>query len=178
MLPEKGPELNKEEAKKGYTRRQKLWIKRAYEEVLGTSACVFPVWNDEEYVYCGEGKVEIHHIKPRGWCIRVLNIDPNVPHNGAPLCAQHHRLGQKDLPLTRKDQDVIHLDSAWANRRYSGSREQTSYEKVSEQRTRLCGDSVPYWYELWDQYLAELAEDVIDTYILRNPDAKWPARRG
>lgn len=165
-----------EERKRGFARAQRSWIKRAYEAVLGTSACVFPVWNGEEYVYCGEKKVEIHHIKPRGWCIRVLNIDPNVPQNGAPLCAEHHRLGQRDKPLTRKEQDVIHLDAAWANRNYSGTDHPTSYGRAFEQRFGLCSKGVPYWYELWDQYLAELAEDIIATYALRNPDDKWPSR--
>ena len=177
LSPNKEQEQKVEVRKKGFTRAQRSWVKRAYEEVLGTTTCVFPVWNGEEYVYCGENKVEIHHIKPRGWCIRILKIDPNTPFNAAPLCAEHHRLGQKNKPLTRRDQDVIHLDAAWANRSYSGAGDSTSYDRAFKQRFQLCGEGVAYWYELWDQYLSELAEDVIGTYILKNPVDKWPARK-
>lgn len=173
----KEQEQKVEVRKKGFTAAQRSWIKRAYEAVLGTATCVFPVWNGEEYIYCGENKVEVHHIKPRGWCIRVLNIDPNVPANAAPLCAQHHRIGQKNKPLTRRDQEVVHLDTAWANRHYSGTSHSTSYDRAFEQRFQLCDKGVPYWYELWDQYLSELAEDVIGEYILKNPLDKWPVRR-
>jgi len=166
-----------EAAKNGFTRAQRKWVKEAYETILGSVFCVFPVWNGEEYVYCGDENVEIHHVQPRGWCIRVLKVDPNIPENAAPLCPEHHRIGQRDRPLTREEQEVIHLDSAYANRNYRKNRKPTSYDRMKDQRYRLCSDNIPYWYELWDIYLAELAEDVISEFKQSFPDHTWPGRR-
>lgn len=166
-----------EAAKYGFTRAQRRWVKEAYESILGSIFCIFPVWNGEEYEFCGKIDVEIHHVQPRGWCIRVLKINPNIPENAAPLCPEHHRIGQRNKPLTRMDQEVIHLDSASANRKYKKDIKPTSYDRVKDQRYRLCGENVPYWYELWDQYLTDLAEEVISEFKQRNPDYSWPERR-
>lgn len=168
--------VNIETARNGFTRGQKKWIREAYEGVLGSVFCIFPVWNGEEYVYCGKEHVEVHHIKPRGWCIRVLKIDPNIPENAAPICLEHHRLGQRNKPLTRKDQNVIHLDSAYANRNYKGPQKPTSYDKIAKQREQLCGVALPYWYDLWDKYLAELAKDIIDEFRQKFPGHRWPEK--
>ncbi len=165
-----------ESAKNGFTRRQRKWVRNAYESMFGSLFCVFPVWNGEEYVYCGREHVEVHHIKPRGWCIRVLKIDPNIPENAAPVCPEHHRLGQRHKPLTRKDQEVIHLDAAYANRNYDKGIKPSSYDKIKDQRFRLCGEVTPYWYELWDSYLLELAEDIIGEFKRRYPHLCWPER--
>lgn len=172
----------KPERKKGFTTRQRRWIERAFKEVLGFEGCVFPVWIEEsgEYEYCGkinQRKTEKHHVKPRGWCIRVLDIDPNVPTNGVPLCSEHHRVGQRDKPLTREDQNVIHLDSAWALNNYKGKVKPTSFDRVFDLRKRLTGEMVKYWCDRWDQYLTELVEDVFECYSLVKPDDPWPKRK-
>ena len=166
------------EKKIGFTGRQREFIRRAYEEVLGFAGCVFPVWDETEgeYRYCRERKVEIHHIKPRGWCIRVLQIDPNVPENGAPLCAEHHRVGQRDKPITRKDQDVIHLDAVFALRYYKGTQKPTTFDRVFDQRKRLTDKLTKYWFDLWDTYLSELASDVMALYAQHHPQDNWPKR--
>ena len=165
------------EKKVGFTQRQREFIKSAYEEVLGFAGCVFPVWDEQmgEYRYCQVEETEAHHIKPRGWCIRVLHINPNVPDNAAPICASHHRVGQRNKPLTREDQDCIHLDSAWALRKYKGTEKPTTFNKVFDQRKKLTDVQVKYWFDLWDIYLLELAEDVMGEYLRNNT---WPIRKG
>ena len=156
------------EKKVGFTGRQREFIKQAYREVLGFDGCVFPVWDEDEgeYRYCKSlVKINIHHIKPRGYCIKVLEINPNVPTNGIPICVFHHIIGNQSLPMTREFQEVLHLDSAYAQKNYKGSKRPTTFDRVNDQRRRLSDAGCIYWWDRWDQYLAELAEDVMETYL-------------
>ena len=164
------------EKKVGFTSGQREFVKRAYREVLGFDGCVFPIWDEDEgeYRYCKALKTEIHHLKPRGWCIRVLDVDPNVPFNAAPLCAEHHRVGQKDKPITREAQEVIHLDAVFALRHYQGTEKPTSFDRVFDQRKRLTDKLTRYWFWLWDIYLQDLADEVMGEYL---QDHEWPKRR-
>ncbi len=107
--------------------------------------------------------------------MRVLAIDPNVPANGAPLCEEHHAGGQVERPPTEADQEVIHLDMAIAKRRKMAA--DSVVEQIAALRAELCGDGEVYWYDRWDSYLLELAEDVVGEYSRRFPEHAWPKRR-
>ena len=165
------------EKKVGFTGGQREFVKRAYREVLGFAGCVFPIWNEVEgeYRYCKSlVKINIHHIKPRGHCIRVLHIDPNVPENASVLCQEHHTDGQKNKPITREDQECIHIDSAWATKNYKGKTKPTTFDRVADQRKRLTDEQKIYWATRWDTYFSELAADVMQEFMRRHPENLWP----
>ena len=165
------------EKKVGFTSGQREFVKRAYQEVLGFAGCVFPVWEEGEgeYRYCKSlVKINIHHIKPRGYCIKVLKINPNVAPNGIPICVFHHIIGNQSLPMTREFQEVLHLDSAYAKKNYNGKIRPTTFDRVNEQRRKLSDVGRKYWWDLWDQYLSELAEDVMGEYLKHND---WPKKQ-
>lgn len=181
ILPEafNSPERRKREIKYGLTQRQKEWIKEAYFESMGEVSCIFPITNKKtgEVSMCGVKKVEIHHIVPQGWCKRVLEIDPNFPENTAPLCAEHHRLGQKDRPLDREHQECVHIDTAWANKNYRGKEHPNSYDDVFKQRKNLTDKEIKYWFPKWDEYFLGIAGEVMSTFKERYPDYPFPERK-
>ena len=168
-------EANRSE-KTGFTKRQKDWIKRAYIEYFGELFCVFPVWEKDKFTLCRTPKIEIHHVIPQGFAKRVLSEIPDRPSNAVPICPMHHRKGDRSKPLTREDQDVIHLDNLWADRNYKGKNKPTSYDLVFQQRRKLTLLGVEYWVNSWDSYLLEVAELVSHEYSTLNPQDKWPSR--
>jgi hypothetical protein len=180
QLPEiyRSPERRNREIKYGLTVQQKYWIKEAYAEIMGEVMCVFPVVDRKtgETRMCGESKVEIHHIVPQGWCKRILGIDPNFPENTAPLCAEHHRVGQKDRPLDREHQDCVHVDAAWAQKNYGGKEHPTSYDKVFEQRKKLTDKEIEYWNPKWDEYFLGISIEVMKQFKEKYPDYPFPER--
>lgn len=167
--------------KTGLTHLQKDWIKRAWKEYWGEVQCIFPKFVSLEFegVYddCNGQPCELHHVEPQGYSKRVLNRNPDRPENIVPLCKKHHRLGDPSKPMTRAMQEVIHLDSMWANKNYKGKIKPTSYDKVNEQRKKITDRGEKYWYSLWDSYLQIMATEVVDWYVYNFPEDEWPIRK-
>lgn len=174
------------ERKTGLTSNQKAYLREMWAEYLpsGIAVCIFPKFvvenldtNPEDiYMDCLTEPIELHHIVPQGYCKRVLNQNPDVPWNVAPICAEHHRIGQKDKPLTRAMQECIHIDAAWATKSYRGKTKPTSFDKVFEQRKKITDRGEKYWFDLWDEYLLGEALAAYTQFVERHPDYEWPER--
>lgn len=168
------------EKKTGLTHRQKEWIRKAWTEYWGDVQCIFPKFVSLEFegVYddCNGQPCELHHIEPQGYSKRVLNQNPDRPENVVPLCAEHHRVGQPDKPLTREMQECIHIDAAAAKKAYRGTAKPTSFDRLMAQRKRITDRGEKYWYPLWDEYLKLMAQEVVEAYQHNHPEDTWPER--
>lgn len=158
---------------------QKQWLRNAWTDSYNDVYCIFPLLTQNSVVFneCNLDKIEWHHIQPQGYCKRVLHIDPDVPYNIAPICTEHHRVGQKGQPLDREHQDCIHIDAAWATKNYGGKNKPTSFDRVFEQRKRLTDQEIKYWNDRWDIYLVETVKFVLDNYLDKHPEEVWPTRQ-
>ena len=158
--------------KTGLSEKQKDWIKTAWIIVIGSWHCIFPVWDGDKMRECGaKDHVEAHHVYPQG-ASRRLNEDPDRPRNIAPLCDKHHRKGQRNQPLERETQDVVHLDSAWANREYPNDHE--SYQKVAIQRSQQLDEGKEYWVPFWDNWLRKRSDNTITIYTSDPENPPYP----
>src|SRR3990172_6419907 len=93
----------------GLNEKQKNGIKKMWAAVTGSVHCIFPIARGDRIEECGrEEAVELHHIYPQGASKRI-NEDPDRPRNLVPICSEHHRKGQRDQPLERETQNVVHL---------------------------------------------------------------------
>jgi len=169
------------ERKTGLTLKQKEFCRRMWAEYLGGEAeCIFPKFVSLEFegVYddCRARPVELHHIVPQGYSKRVLNTNPDVPWNVAPICPEHHRIGQPGKPLTRAMQECIHIDAAAAKKAYRGTTKPTSFDRLMEQRKRITARGEKYWYDLWDEYLQLMAMEAYQAYAYNHPEDEWPVR--
>lgn len=158
-----------------------MWAEWCYETFgVDDVGCIFPMFvglNFEGvYADCLGQPTELHHIVPQGYCKRVLNTNPDVPWNIAPICTEHHRVGQPDKPLTRAMQECIHIDAAAAKKAYRGTAKPTSFDRLMEQRKRITARGEKYWYPLWDSYLLQCAMEAYILYTERYPDDLWPER--
>jgi hypothetical protein len=159
----------------GLSEKQKNWIKEAWTVVTGSWHCVFPVYDGDKPKECGKReKVEAHHIYPQGASKR-LNEDPDKPRNIVPLCDQHHRKGQRGRELTREEQDVVHLDSAWANRVYPDNKD--SYQEVAKQRSELLDEGKEYWVPFWDTWFRKQADEVVSTFVAQPETPDYPENK-
>ena len=171
------PDFNKNQAdgrhlKTGLSEKQKNWIKTAWITVHGAWRCIFPVYRGDKPMECGvEYKVEAHHQYPQG-ATKRQNEDPDVPRNVVPLCDKHHRKGQRDRELTREEQDVVHLDSAYGNRHYTEDKE--VYHKIAQQRSEHLDKGEEYWVPFWDSWFKKKANETVDIYTAMPETPPYP----
>ncbi len=163
----------------GYTKGQKKWIKRAWMYVTGGWRCQFPVWIGDRGGLCNSEKhIQIHHINPRGYSALVMQEEPDRPDNGIPICGEHHVRGKKWKKRNRRDQDIIHPDTATAFDSYRGKKQGLNPFKImADKRKEKVKRGETYWIEDNDNYFADRAEIVVNTYVAENTDDVFPKRQ-
>jgi len=167
-------EFERTQKEKGTTRRQRDWVKRAWDTVFhapkGKHVCGFPVVKDEGFYLHGfVDNVQIHHLMPRGYASHVLGWDEreiNSPFNLYPLCLKHHAgHGLTELDYKNEVVSAVHPDMEVARQGYTGKKHPNSYDFAFGDRTELMKRGEEYWNGDFDQSLLVKAEEVYYRYL-------------
>ncbi len=148
------------------TAKQRQWARGVYS-TFGIPRCFFPLYSEAKgWFYCGSMKsIQIHHIKPQGWCLRILKIDPDYPQNLIAICAYHH-IGKGyhgSLDWRNDYVPVIHTDMAWAFQHYRDS-EGDAINRVFAGRVARTDRGDIYWNTDHDDQLEEIAERMVSNH--------------
>lgn len=167
-------EFERTEKIAGTTKKQREWVKRAWQEVYGLdegmAICGFPIIKDGRFILHGKvEKTQIHHIVPRGWASAVLGWDErqvNSPLNLYPLCETHHLArGLRELDYYNNVVPAIHPDMEMARKGYMGKNHPTSYDFAFQNREEMMARFEEYWNDDWTQGLLKKAEEVYYRYL-------------
>lgn len=159
----------------GLSESQKNWVRMAWTAIWGGIHCIFPVWEGDRARDCGDPEVQLHHVTPQGEARHFLNENPNTSKNIVPLCKEHHIKGQRGKPLTREDQDVVHLDQAWASRHYHDI--PNVHEKVRNNAHELVEKGQEYHVPLWDSWFRKKAERTVELYNATEDHKPFPEKK-
>lgn len=163
------------------TTRQRRWITNAWTQTVGLDCQMFNYTEKKGFCPCGRKEVHLHHIMPKRYARDVLEWtreEINNPKNIIPICPRSH-LGRgypREMSLDHHNGepvDIIHTDIAWAFRNYKPE-ENNSFKRVMSGRNVLVDKGDEYWNPDYDFYLVERAREVVDNYVIMNPNDHYP----
>lgn len=146
-----------------FTKRQREWWLRVYENIRGVPQCAFPRYNEARgWHRCdvtGADNLEIHHIKPTAWLAEQEPWqDPNET-LGIALCDFHHRR-------------TIHPDIGEAFDRYG--EDKGGIARAVEKHRELARQGIVFWRDDFDETMTDIAEVAKQRYMAINPGDPYP----
>lgn len=165
-----------------FTKKQVEWFHRAYGH-----QCRFKVYTERRgWEYCGiQHGLQVHHIKPQRFYQVLFNQEVDYALNGILLCSDHHigKYYRGELDYHNNMVPVVHPDTAWAYQHYHSSGK-TSYSKMIARRNKILESDLEsliyeeYWNTDWDAMMQEVADEMINLYIIQHGvDDPFPKKR-
>lgn len=154
------------------TTRRKSWLARAWTYFFGYIPNAIPIYNEREGFAHRPGKnINWHHIETIGEATRIHGEDEhyyNNPRNLVPVDVVNH-VGTG----ATEDDFVIHEDTQRAKGLYGLFKQgkiENPYKTMGDERRKLTSAGLIYHNPDYDEYLRDLADQVVSTYQRDHPD--------
>jgi len=164
--PESTPETKRVEI----TAKRKAWLVRAWIHYFGFLPNAIPVYNERQGFFHTPGiKIQYHHVVPIGESTRIYGEDHEIyndPRNLVPVSALNHigdGAGEEDT--------VLHPDTQEAKKNYRTNK--NSYQDMGTERRKMTDAGLIYHNPEYDEYLLDLADQVVSTYQRDFPQDKY-----
>lgn len=165
--PESTPETPRVELKA----TQKAWLVRAWTHYFGFLPNAIPVYNERQgFFHTPVIKIQWHHIVPIGESTRLYSEGSEIyndPRNLVPISELNH-VGKGAW----EDDEVIHEDvqELWKTYYQAKQEGRNPFKELSEQRRRMTDIGLIYHNPVYDEYLLDIADQVVSTYRIEVPE--------